>query len=902
MENNYPSKYSGEEIDYAVEYYLKEAVIQNSRYEYNDSIFCQSDKTPVSPFALSDLPIKAPTFPYVGPDGNRWLKAPDQGSKNWWQCIIRLNSRTGEITAVSKVVPLTGTDGKDGENATSVGAYVQLDNDSFALPVSEEGKTQIGIDLIDSIQAKLMYSDIQLNIDNNKIIYNTELFEEFSSVVQEDQTMAIQFKIKNNVEFKQVESIIVSLAGTYEQQNYSATKHFKIVPYISNLSEFYKLRISSDTIYIPNEVVEDNSIQWEHTVNINVVNSKGDIVNPSSINCDIAYFNGQEDIVITNNQLLLNTDDVVGQSPLPNPLEIRLIDRANSNLIREVETIDFVNLPRDGKDGQDGQDGKDGVTTIEFRENPIIYPAGEFKWNTKYLNDGKKTPYVLYEGVYYYLSYINPNNPYIAEEPVNNPANDSTYWTPLENFGAIFTKIGIITNGLIGSAVFNGDYMFSQSGLDHNGESSENYEKFGIHYATEELLEDPYDANAAFTPNICFNFKTGQMRSRSIDESIKDSVATAKSEISADAGNISMKVQETIMGQLQEAGIDISSKKVKVTGEFEGTMGGTFTGVVKAEGLVVLDNEKKPVITFGTYNKDTMGTPPEGSFQPDEGTPVLIIDHKGTKYLLSMIQLTNGSGSAQQYKQYGATTTQIKTVNKVLKSIGEQGSYKYMKITNYPYLEELYSNGVPTGNTITALLYDANGEEEVAGGWNTILNKYYEELPVEEYPSKTAISSGIWAFKLKANVSPVTVQNIYNGTPTSQSVAIAGEYDGNLPGGTTTVIGGSSVYYEGIAYIYDQIAIRDGILYNTMNNIVTSKYTYISGGVVQKSDTIKYLTNSSGVRYKLKNGQISETPTRSDSFMIYSEQESIIEDIVLSRSASLVGELPILPGTGLEII
>lgn len=902
MENNYPSKYSGEQIDNAVGYYLKESVIWNSRYEYNDSIFCQSDKTPVSPFVLSALPIKAPTFPYVGPDGNRWLKAPDQEGKNWWQCIIRLNSVTGEIVAVSKVVPLTGTDGKDGENATSVGAYIQLDNDSFALPVSEEGKTQIGIDLIDSIQAKLMYSDIQLNIDNSKIVYNTELFEEFSSVVQEDQTVAIQFKIKNNVEFKQVESIVVSLTGTYEQQNYSATKHFKIVPYVSNLSEFYKLRISSDTIYIPNEVVEDNSIQWEQTVNITVVNSKGDIVNPSSINCDIAYFDGQENIIITNNQLVLNTDDVVGQSPLPNPLEIRLIDRANSDLIREVEAIDFVNLPRDGKDGQAGADGEDGVTTIEYIKNPILYPAGEFKINTEYVHTGIKTPYVFYDGMYYYLSSIGT---YKSEHIVNNPSTDIFYWSPLENFGAVFTQIGIISNGLIGSAVFNGDYMFSQKGLDNEGEESTNYEKFRTHYSTGELLQDPYDPNAAFTPNYCINFKTGDLRSRAVDKSINDSVATAKSEIITDAGNISMRVQETIMGQLKSAGIDITAEKVKVNGEFEGTMGGTFTGVVKASGLVVLDGDKKPVITFDTYNKDTMGTPPEGSFQPDEGTPVIIINHNGTTYLMSMVQLMHGSGSARQYRQHDATSEQIKVVNKVNATTGDQGSYKYVKITNYPYLEEIYSNGVPTGTTIPAELYDADGNEKIAEGWNIILNKYYEEFPIEVCEGKTDISAGILSFKLKQGVDPVTVNNIYKGVPTVQSVAIIGYFDGDYPGGggsTTTILGGSDVFYEGVAYVYNKVSIIEGKLVPSTDNIVTSKYTYISRGIVVETEITRYLVSTSGRRYKFSNNEISKTPAESDAFMTYSESSSLIDGAILNKSALLVGKVNVLPGTGFEII
>ena len=41
---------------------------------------------------------------------------------------------------------------------------------------------------------------------------------------------------------------------------------------------------------------------------------------------------------------------------------------------------------------------------------------------------------------------------------------------------AVFAKVGVISNGLIGSAVYNGDYMFSQQGTG----TSPNYADFKI--------------------------------------------------------------------------------------------------------------------------------------------------------------------------------------------------------------------------------------------------------------------------------------------------------------------------------------------------------------------------------------------------------------------------------------
>ena len=69
----------------------------------------------------------------------------------------------------------------------------------------------------------------------------------------------------------------------------------------------------------------------------------------------------------------------------------------------------------------------------------------------------------------------------------------------MDAFEALYTKIGIIANGLIGSAVFNGDYMFSQQGIDSSGQVSTQYQNFNPETPT----------GGVFTPNILFNFRTG---------------------------------------------------------------------------------------------------------------------------------------------------------------------------------------------------------------------------------------------------------------------------------------------------------------------------------------------------------------------------------------------------------
>lgn len=80
---------------------------------------------------------------------------------------------------------------------------------------------------------------------------------------------------------------------------------------------------------------------------------------------------------------------------------------------------------------------------------------------------------------------------------------DDENWEIFESFESIHAKIGIIDNGTIGSAVYSGDYMFSQQGVDDSGDISLNYQNFDS--------SDPFNIYNSFTPNICINFKTGEM-------------------------------------------------------------------------------------------------------------------------------------------------------------------------------------------------------------------------------------------------------------------------------------------------------------------------------------------------------------------------------------------------------
>lgn len=151
--------------------------------------------------------------------------------------------------------------------------------------------------------------------------------------------------------------------------------------------------------------------------------------------------------------------------------------------------------------GTNGLEGAPGMPGAPGSKGQIIYPEGIYSTTITYICDANKTPYVYDSGDdnYYVLNKVGT---WLGTAHNNQtPSTDTSgSWIKLEAFEALFTKIGIISNGLIGSAVFTGDWMFSQQGIDASGQISTNYEAF-----------EPTNPTAGvFIPNIAFNFKTGE--------------------------------------------------------------------------------------------------------------------------------------------------------------------------------------------------------------------------------------------------------------------------------------------------------------------------------------------------------------------------------------------------------
>lgn len=153
-----------------------------------------------------------------------------------------------------------------------------------------------------------------------------------------------------------------------------------------------------------------------------------------------------------------------------------------------------------GTNGISGKNGTDG------KRGQLIYPAGVYSNTASYTTDENKAPYVLdtSDDNFYVL---NAQMTWKGTEQNNRTpsqdyaSNNGKYWLKFDAFEAIYAKLGIISNGLVGSAVFNGDYMFSQQGINPSSSNAptSNYEEFDP--------EHIYDGT--FTPNILLNFNLG---------------------------------------------------------------------------------------------------------------------------------------------------------------------------------------------------------------------------------------------------------------------------------------------------------------------------------------------------------------------------------------------------------
>lgn len=136
----------------------------------------------------------------------------------------------------------------------------------------------------------------------------------------------------------------------------------------------------------------------------------------------------------------------------------------------------------------------------------VPVPAGNYASNVVYEATDVVSPMVKY-GDYYYMmcrSGITQGLDPAKDAALDNP----TTWMKVEKYNAVYTEILMASLGLIGKAVFNGDFMYSQQGytIDSNGNKvAQNYGNFGM---------PSFDNNNDFHPNVLIDFVKGILRCR----------------------------------------------------------------------------------------------------------------------------------------------------------------------------------------------------------------------------------------------------------------------------------------------------------------------------------------------------------------------------------------------------
>lgn len=157
------------------------------------------------------------------------------------------------------------------------------------------------------------------------------------------------------------------------------------------------------------------------------------------------------------------------------------------------------------KKGEQGEPGKKGEPG---RRGKLLYPAG--RWNSGTTYDGtddEKTPFVTYkvygEDKYYVLT---------ATEKISGttytPPNG---WTEMAQYEALYTKLLVAENGLVGGSVYNGDYVFSKNGK----KVSEGVVYEGPYYSNfdDTIVDSIFSGNTnlePFIPNYLVDFNQGR--------------------------------------------------------------------------------------------------------------------------------------------------------------------------------------------------------------------------------------------------------------------------------------------------------------------------------------------------------------------------------------------------------
>ena len=154
------------------------------------------------------------------------------------------------------------------------------------------------------------------------------------------------------------------------------------------------------------------------------------------------------------------------------------------------------------------------------RDGALPYACGTWDVNVSYKAATDITPFVLHKGEYY----VRTSQPYeltihneeIHNEPDVDVAQQLGCWRRMDKYEAIYTKMLFADYARLAQAVFFGDYMFSERGVNNRGES-------GIYDAYVDdlsgnvpMFTDKRKLSGSLTPNLFIDFVTGEMKANKL--------------------------------------------------------------------------------------------------------------------------------------------------------------------------------------------------------------------------------------------------------------------------------------------------------------------------------------------------------------------------------------------------
>ena len=303
----------------------------------------------------------------------------------------------------------------------------------------------------------------------------------------------------------------------------------------------------------------------------------------------------------------------------------------------------------------------------------LPYPAGEYDLHTSYVCTDMLAPYVLYNGIYYVMNQVTTWVGQGVPSNINNPQKDyavngtKATWIPFEGYKAIYVEILMANFAKLASAVFYGQYQFSQYGEDASGSAVETeggYKDFNPN--------DPMNSANAFRPNLILDFLTGKVYCKSLDA--RGSIYTPYLNIPLEPDvETVIKVRGRMNGYITCLGVSTQSHTLSLPRAVD-MDAGTELNLY----YYVMPGRLAPSPTIKIY--------PDGEFLPHGLT---------------------------EFRMRSNTEVQLKVVK-----IGTADADKMWMILNAPYngsidlfpcvLAQGYVTGTSTGATIVATTYDGS--------------------------------------------------------------------------------------------------------------------------------------------------------------------------------------------------